>query len=138
MCQVFGMCHLPSQWWPYGLCIFTLFHWWNGTFECSSHVFQVAELIRSGIWIRIHIFLHQKPLCLWILWEFPGGAHGKEHACQCRRHKRCGFKPWVRKIPWRRPWQPTPVSLPGESHGQRSLVGYSPRGHKESDTTEVT
>ena len=46
--------------------------------------------------------------------------------------------PWVREIPWRRPWQPTPVFLPGESHGQRSLVGYSPLGHKESDTTEET
>ena len=43
---------------------------------------------------------------------------------------------WVRKIPWRRKWQPTPVFLPGESHGRRSLVGYSPRGRKESDTTE--
>ena len=41
-----------------------------------------------------------------------------------------GFHPWVRKIPWRRKWQPTPVLLPGKSHGQRSLVGYSPRGHK--------
>ena len=44
--------------------------------------------------------------------------------------------PWVRKIPWRRKWQPTPVLLPGESHGGRSLLGYSPWGHKESDTTE--
>ena len=42
----------------------------------------------------------------------------------------------VVKIPWRRKWQPTPVFLPGESHGQRSLVGYCPQGHKESDTTE--
>ena len=47
-----------------------------------------------------------------------------------------GFAPWVGKIPWRRKWQPTPVFLPGESHGQRSLAGYSPWGHKESDTTE--
>ena len=46
------------------------------------------------------------------------------------------FDPWVTKIPWRRNWQPTPVSLPGESQGQRSLVSYSPRGRKESDTTE--
>ena len=46
------------------------------------------------------------------------------------------FNPWVRKSPWRRKWQPTPVLLPGESHGQRSLVGYSPQGHKKSDTTE--
>ena len=44
--------------------------------------------------------------------------------------------PWVGKIPWRREWQPTPVFLPGESHGQRRLVGYSPWGCKESDTTE--
>ena len=63
---------------------------------------------------------------------------GKEPACQCRRHKRRGFDPWVRRIPWRRKWQPTPVFLPGECHGQRSLAGYSPQGRKESDTTEVT
>ena len=44
------------------------------------------------------------------------------------------FDPWVRKIPWRKEWQPTPVFLPGESHGQMSLVGYSPLGRKESDT----
>ena len=46
------------------------------------------------------------------------------------------FDPWAGKIPWRRKWQPTPVFLLGESHGRRSLVGYSPRGRKESDTTE--
>ena len=46
---------------------------------------------------------------------FPGGTSGKEHACQCRRHKRLGFDPLVGKIPWRRAWQPTPVFLPGES-----------------------
>ena len=49
---------------------------------------------------------------------------------------RLRFDPWVRKIPWRRKWQPTPVSLSGESHGQRSLVGYSPWGPKEWDTTQ--
>ena len=54
------------------------------------------------------------------------------------RHKGHGFNPWVGKIPWRRTWQPTPVFLPGESHGQRSLAGYGPWGCKESDTTEVT
>ena len=46
------------------------------------------------------------------------------------------FDPWVRKIPWRRKWQPTPVLLPGKFNGWRILVGYSPWGHKESDTTE--
>jgi len=50
---------------------------------------------------------------------FPGGASGKEPACQCKRHKRFKFDPWVRKIPWRRAWQSTPVFLPGESHRHR-------------------
>ena len=71
------------------------------------------------------------------LWSSTGGASGKEPACQCRRRKRCEFDPWVRKIPWRRAWQLTPVFLPGESHGQRSLVGDSLWTCKESDMTEV-
>ena len=62
---------------------------------------------------------------------FPGGASGKEPACQCRRCKRRKFSLWVRKIPWRRAWQPSPVFLPGESQGQRNLVGYSPGGRTE-------
>ena len=49
-----------------------------------------------------------------------------------------GSIPGSGKIPWRRAWQPTPVFLPGEFHGQRSLAGYSPQGHKELDTTEAT
>ena len=67
---------------------------------------------------------------------FPGGASGKEPTYQCTRHKRHRFSPGVRKIPWRRAWQPTPVFLLGEPHGQRSLAGCSPGGHKESDTTD--
>jgi len=51
---------------------------------------------------------------------------------------RHGFDPCGGKIPWRRAWQPTLVFLPGESHGQRSLAGHSPCGHKELDMTEVT
>ena len=57
----------------------------------------------------------------------------KESACQRRRY---GFDPWVRKIPWRRKWQPTPVFLSRKSQGQRSLVGYSQWGHKESYMSE--
>ena len=72
---------------------------------------------------------------LYVFTDFPGGASGKECARQCRRRKSHRFIPWVAKIPWRKEWQPTPVFLPGESHGQRSLVGYSPRGHKELDMT---
>lgn len=66
----------------------------------------------------------------------PTWLSGKEFACQCRG---CGFSLWVRKIPWRRKWQPTPIFLPGKSHGQRSLAGYSAWGRKSrtwlSDST---
>ena len=55
-----------------------------------------------------------------------------------RRRRKHGFDPGAEKIPWRRKWQPTPVFLPGKSHRQRSLVGYSPQGYKESDMTEHT
>ena len=70
--------------------------------------------------------------------SFPGGASGKEPACQPRRHKRRRFDPWVGKIPWRRAWQPTPIFLPGEFRGQRSLAGYSPQVYKKQDATECT
>ena len=65
---------------------------------------------------------------------FPGSSVGQEPACQGRRRWR--FNLWVRKIPWRRKWQPTLVVLSGRSRGQRSLVSYSPQGCKESDMTE--
>ena len=54
-------------------------------------------------------------------------------SCQCRRCRRRGLHPWVRKIPWSRKWQPAPVFLPGKSHGHRNPEGYSPWGHKELD-----
>ena len=59
---------------------------------------------------------------------FPGGSDGKKICLQCRRP---WFDPWVGKIPWRREWKPTPVFWPRESHGQRSLVGYSPQGRSQ-------
>ena len=63
---------------------------------------------------------------------FPGGASSRELAGQCRKPKSHRFNPWVRKMLWRRTQQRTPLFLPGESHGQRKLVGYS------SHATEVT
>ena len=84
---------------------------------------------RSNAVIRV---FHAESKCRWLC--FPGGSDGKVPAClQCGRPR---FDPSVGKIPWRRKWHPTPVFLPGESHGWRSLVGYSPWGLKESDTTE--
>ena len=64
----------------------------------------------------------------------PGGASGNESG----EDMRLRFCPWVGKFPWRRGWQPTPVFLPGESHGQRSLAGCSPQRGKASDMTEST
>ena len=65
-------------------------------------------------------------ICIYIyVYVFPGGSAGKEPACQCRRAKRWGFDPWVRKIPWRRARQPTPVFFSGKLYGQRSLAGYN-------------
>ena len=67
---------------------------------------------------------------------FPRWLSGKESAWQCRRCRRRGFNLWIRKIPWSKKWQPALVFLPGKFHGQRSLVGYSPWGCKESDTPQ--
>ena len=84
----------------------------------------IAELMKRGLTERYF----ERYVC-----DFPGGSDGKSICLQCGRP---GFSPWVRKIPCRRKWQPTPVFLPGKSHGWRSLVGYSPWGPKESDRTE--
>ena len=65
--------------------------------------------------------------------DFPGGSDGKSVCLQWGRPR---FDPWVGKIPWRRKWQPTPVFLPGKSHGWRSLIDYSPWGRKGSDMPE--
>ena len=74
---------------------------------------------------------------MWLLAGIPGGASSKEPTRQCRRHEM-----WVRSLgqedPMKKEMEPTPVFLPGKSHGQRSLVGYSSWGHKESDTAETT
>ena len=71
---------------------------------------------------------------VWFSW----GCSRKGFACQCRRCKRHGFDPWVRKISWSRKWQPPPVFLPENFHGQKSLVGYSPWGHRRVKHNWVT
>ena len=73
----------------------------------------------------------------------PGGTTGKEPTCQCWRHKRCRFDPWIGKIPWRKPWQPTPVFLPGKSHGQTEpgrlpSMRLQRAGHDWSDIAIIT
>ena len=96
--------------------------------------FLVAEKKYRAGWISHSFYLTKLPL----LRGFPGGTSGKEPSCQCRKCKRLRFDFWVGKIPWRRAQKPTPVFLPGESHRQRSLAGYSPEGCKELGKTEAT
>ena len=81
--------------------------------------------------VGCHLFTTEPPgkpflIRLLISKVCPGGTSGEESACQRKRQKRCGFNPYVRKTPWSRAWQPNPVFLPGKSHGERSLTGYSP------------
>ena len=89
-----------------------------------------------GLRYKLLMYKINKPQ-IYIVQGFPGGASGKEPTCHCRRCRRFGFDPWVEKIPWSQKWQPTPVFLPGEFYRQKSLLGYSPWGHKELDITEV-
>ena len=95
----------------------------------------------SSIFICPRYYRHVKlrwSIYLGAIWPkgFLDGSDRKESTCQCRRCKRFGFDSWIVKIPWWRKWQPTPVLLPEKSHGQRSLVDYSPWDRKEFHTTE--
>ena len=102
--SVFQLCSPPSI-----LCLF-----WRGVLLPLHINFRISLSI-SIKWlggILVGIALNLLGLPSWL--------SGKESTCQCRRHKRRGFDPWVRKIPWRRKWQPTSVFLPGKSHGQRT------------------
>ena len=93
---------------------------------------SLAPVIMSD-YVGRRKMLHMK---LRLLMGFLRWCSGKEPSFQSRSCKRPRFGPWVRKILWRRKWQPAAVFLPGKSHGQRSLVGYSPGGRKELDAAE--
>ena len=80
----------------------------------------------TGAPLSIKRFSHRHILIIGILMYIANAGDARDE----------GSDPWVWKIPWRRKWHPTPAFLPEKSHGQRSLMGYSPKGHKESDTTE--
>ena len=100
---------------------------------------NILFLLEHNWFTRLCYFqLHSEVIQFYIYGRLPRWLSGKESTCQCRRCKRCGFDPWVGKVPWRRKWQSAPVFLPGKFHGQRSLAGYSPLGHKELNMTEQT
>ena len=85
--------------------------------------------------LTLPILSHSHEVCLRNSYGLCWWFSGKESTCQCRIYR---FDLWVRKSPWRRKWQPTPVFLPGKSHQQRSLVGYSPWGCKRVRHDSVT
>ena len=94
-------------------------HWVKHILDVSVNVFLDEMSMWIMGWVQQIVLSNVGGLPLWL--------SSKESTYQCRRY---GFSPWVRKIPWKRKWQPTPVFLPGKSQGQRSLVGYSPWGCK--------
>ena len=106
------------------LSILHLLHWQADSFTTS------ATWECGCVYICIRTYIHTQHTHTYTrtnrksIYGLPGGASGKEPTCQCRRHKRCRFDPWVGKIPWRKAWQPTPVFLPGESHGQRNRESH--------------
>ena len=108
----------------------------------DSHMFSfffLKKLPNCFPW-QLYCFIFPLAMCEWsifpvsllaVFWEFLTAVFwegfsrwhsSKESACQCRRHRRCLFDPWVSNIPWSRKWQPVPVFLPGKSHGHRSLA----------------
>ena len=105
-------------------------------------IFQTFCRLKTNLWY--HVFKFQElflTLFLWIFFFYCSlflfwASLVVQRLSVCLQCGRPGFDPWVGKIPWRRKWQPTLVLLPGESHGGRNLVGYSPWGREELDTTE--
>ena len=94
------------------------------TFQRNQQLLQILRFIKGDTKV-ICVTKSQGGLHLWL--------SDKESTCQCRR---CEFNLWIRKIHWRRKWQPTSAFLPGKSHRQRRLVGYSPWGRKKLDTVQ--
>ena len=88
-------------------------------------------------WVTFTSLLHCRKNFFFPL-NYPRGTSGKEFLRQCRRRQRCQFDPWIRKILWSRKSQLTPVFLPEKFHGQRSLMGCSPGGHRELNAIEHT
>ena len=111
--------NLPLSVWALGV-VFGSAESWN-----TCGLYQVRSWIVPCCWAWMLLLLCSVFLPWWL-----------SQSGVCLPRGRPGFTPWVGKIPWRRKWQPTPVFLPGEAHGQASLMDYSPWGHRDSDRTE--
>ena len=115
---------------PFWVCFMAsgsgLHHCWN-IFPGFAHSFQMTP----SCWFLLHID-HLSSIAS------QGALMVKNPPANAARHKRHRFNSWIRKVSWRRAWQPTPVFLPGESDRRRSLSGFSQWCHKECDTTEAT
>ena len=119
------MVALNLSWWDTEH--FELVPWWlcgaSQRIPFSARVLKLTKLYLHGMTAAL----------IWadLLWKSPLVAQMVKICLQCGRP---GFNPWVRKVPWRREWQPTPVFLPGEFHGERSLAGYSLWGSQKNQT----
>ena len=102
------------------MAVFLIANCWAPCFQSVKSLFKYFNVIQHP-YLSSSCYYH-----ISAFWGFRWFS-GKESAYQWRRHR---FNPWVRKIPWKRKWQPTPVFSPWKSHGERSLAGYSPWGHK--------
>ena len=109
----------------------------EGCFSSPAVLHTKLNLCETFL-MRVYWEQHFFPPAPSLSFGLPQWLSGKKIHLQGWRYRRLGLDPWVREIPWRRGWQPTPVFLPGESHGQRSLTGYSLYSHKQTDTTETT
>ena len=104
---------------------------------CRMKDFHVDEVQLNNLYYKVCSFLHCEdslPNPVSNFWWL----NGKRSSCQCKRHRRHSFNPWVRKSPWSRKWKPAPLLLLGKYHGQRALVGFCPWGCKEPDMAEHT
>ena len=112
--------------WKVHICLSEIFHYSQSGIALPVALSTTAQIF---VWPAIECLVRKekKKRRIWSVIGLPWWLRGYSVCLQCRRHR---FNPWVGKIPCRRKWQPTPVFLPGESHGQRSLVGYSPRGRR--------
>ena len=108
------------------LSLFTFMHWRRK--QQPTPVFLPGESRGWGSLVGCHLWGHTESDTTEATWQ--------QQQQQCSRLRGYGFDPWVGKIPWRRKWPPTPVFLPRDFHGQRSLAGCSPWGQKESESTE--